>query len=116
MAELVRMHICEELDNTWAWVAPGQERHQAAATGTLEVAEGAPNVDEGDHDVSAPVQAPQLPTAGPARTMAQRLARLEEDVHRMRGALGEQREIPYQRRTKRRTGDTSTSAPQQPDP
>nr|GEX57947.1 hypothetical protein [Tanacetum cinerariifolium] len=33
------------------------------------------------------------PAAGPARTMAQRVARLEEDVHGMRGALGEQREV-----------------------
>ncbi|GKE18631.1 hypothetical protein Tco_1426208, partial [Tanacetum coccineum] len=32
------------------------------------------------------------PTAGPAKTMAQKLARLEEDVHGIRGALGEQRE------------------------
>ncbi|GKG58683.1 hypothetical protein Tco_0594453, partial [Tanacetum coccineum] len=40
MAELVRRQICEELDNTWAWVAPGPERQQAAATGALEVVEG----------------------------------------------------------------------------
>ncbi|GKE87065.1 hypothetical protein Tco_1564540, partial [Tanacetum coccineum] len=71
MAKLVRLQICEELDNTWAWVAPGPERQQVATTGALEVAEGAPDVDEGDQPVLAPVQAPQPPPAtGPARTMA----------------------------------------------
>ncbi|GJW80725.1 hypothetical protein Tco_0144700, partial [Tanacetum coccineum] len=62
---------------------------------------------------------------------AQRLARVEEDVHEIRGALGEHREagvrytsyadfqILYVRRTKRRTDDVSTSTTQQdeqPDP
>ncbi|GKA60554.1 hypothetical protein Tco_0759961 [Tanacetum coccineum] len=30
--ELVRLHICERLDDTWAWVAPGPERQPNAAT------------------------------------------------------------------------------------
>ncbi|GJZ57462.1 hypothetical protein Tco_0612956 [Tanacetum coccineum] len=126
-----------------------------AVTGALEATEGAPDVDEGEKVVPAPVQAPQPPPAtGPARTMAQRLGRLEEDVHVLQGALGEQREvldnitrdffrfttwtvigllrmmdqagvtyssyadfqIPYVRRTRRRTDDAITSVPQQPDP
>ncbi|GJV80177.1 hypothetical protein Tco_1516047 [Tanacetum coccineum] len=66
--------ICEEPDDTWAWVAPGPERQQVVTTGALE--------------------APQpLPAARPVRTMAQRLVRLEEDVHGLRGALGEEREV-----------------------
>ncbi|GKD47330.1 hypothetical protein Tco_1271975, partial [Tanacetum coccineum] len=74
MAELVRLQICEELDDTWAWVAPGPKRQQVAAAGALEVAVGAPDVDEGDQAIPAPVQAPQPPpTAGPARNMKQRL-------------------------------------------
>ncbi|GJX28596.1 hypothetical protein Tco_0236675, partial [Tanacetum coccineum] len=119
--------IYEELDDTWAWVALRPERQQVAATSALEVAEGAPDVDEG---------------------------RLEEDIHGLRGALGEQREvldnmardfsrfttwavtrlprmmdqaevrytsysdyhISYVRRARRRTDDASTSTPQQPDP
>ncbi|GJX00836.1 hypothetical protein Tco_0184749 [Tanacetum coccineum] len=127
MAELVRLQICEEIDDTWAWVASGPERQQVAAAGTREVAEDAPIVDKG---------------------------RLEEDVHGLRGALGEQREvldsmacnfsrfttwtvtglswmmdqagvkytsyadfqISYVRRTKHRTDDASTSTPQHPDP
>ncbi|GKD24444.1 hypothetical protein Tco_1230658 [Tanacetum coccineum] len=51
--------------------------------------------DEGAPAIPAPVQAPQLPphVAEPAQTMAQRLPRVEEDVHEIRGELGEQREI-----------------------
>ncbi|GJY69654.1 hypothetical protein Tco_0472636 [Tanacetum coccineum] len=64
------------------------------AVGALEVAEDAPDVDEGDQAVSAPVQVPQPSLAtGPARTMTHRIARLEEDMHEMRGTLGEQREV-----------------------
>ncbi|GKD66562.1 hypothetical protein Tco_1308670 [Tanacetum coccineum] len=108
---------------------PLPKLEEVAAAGALEVAEGAPDVDEGDQAVSAPIQAPQPPpAAGPARTMAHRLGRLEEDVHGSRVALGEHREagvrytsysdyqIPHVRRTRRRTDDASTSAPQQPDP
>ncbi|GKB52334.1 hypothetical protein Tco_0903087 [Tanacetum coccineum] len=40
----------------------------------------------------APVHAPPPPPA-PARTMPQRMARLEEDVHEIRGALTEQHEV-----------------------
>ncbi|GJX15076.1 hypothetical protein Tco_0206834 [Tanacetum coccineum] len=65
MAELVRLQICEKLDDTWAWVAPRPERQQVAATGALEVAEGAFDINKG---------------------------RLEDDVHGLRGVLGEQRE------------------------
>nr|GEV70250.1 hypothetical protein [Tanacetum cinerariifolium] len=122
--------------------------------GAPKVAKGAPDVVEGDQPIPALVQAPQPLAARPARTMAQRLAMLEENVHEMRRTLGEQREvldsmacnfsrfttwtvtrlsqmmdqagvrytsysyyhIPYVRRTRRRTDDTITSVPQQPDP
>ncbi|GKF11254.1 hypothetical protein Tco_0049180 [Tanacetum coccineum] len=125
------------------------------AVGTPVVAEDALVLDEGALAVLEPAQVPQAPpTAGPARIMEQRLSRLEEDVHGIRGALGEKREvlesmaqdfsrfttwtvtrllrmmdqarvrytrysdyhIPYVRRTRHRTDDASTSAPQQPDP
>ncbi|GJS95230.1 hypothetical protein Tco_0802198 [Tanacetum coccineum] len=62
--------ICEELDDTWAWVASGLDRQQDATVGASEVAEGAPDVNEGDQAIPAPVQAPQPLAAGPARTMA----------------------------------------------
>ncbi|GKC72241.1 hypothetical protein Tco_1118124 [Tanacetum coccineum] len=56
-----------------------------------EIAEGAPNVVEGDQAVPTPVQEPQPPPA--ARTISQRLARLEEDVHGIHVSLGEQHEV-----------------------
>nr|GEX40399.1 hypothetical protein [Tanacetum cinerariifolium] len=95
VARLVRLQIYVELDDTWAWVASGPERQQVAMTGALEAAKDAPVADEGASAVPALVQAPQPspPTAGLAKTMAQRLARVEEDVHEIRGALGEQREV-----------------------
>ncbi|GJR77361.1 hypothetical protein Tco_0089726 [Tanacetum coccineum] len=65
MAELVsEVVICVEIDDTWAWVALGPERQPDAAVGALGVAQDAP-----------------------------RMARLEEDVHEIRGALTEQREV-----------------------
>ncbi|GKD87439.1 hypothetical protein Tco_1358593 [Tanacetum coccineum] len=87
MVVLVRLQICEELDDTWAWVAPRPERQPDATIGTLEVAKGA-------QAGPAPVQAPQPPpVAVPAWSLPQRVARLEEEVHGIQGALGEQREV-----------------------
>ncbi|GKB38922.1 hypothetical protein Tco_0883864 [Tanacetum coccineum] len=92
MAELVRLQICEQLDDTWAWVAMGPERQPDAAAGAPRVAQDAPVIDEGGQADPAPVQAPPPPPAA-ARTMPQRMARLEEDVHEIRGTLAEQREV-----------------------
>ncbi|GKE47374.1 hypothetical protein Tco_1478632 [Tanacetum coccineum] len=47
-AMLVRLQICKELDDTWAWVAPRPEKRQVATTGALEVTKGDLDVDEGD--------------------------------------------------------------------
>ncbi|GKE36097.1 hypothetical protein Tco_1455419 [Tanacetum coccineum] len=130
----IRGSICEEIDDIWAWVALRPERQPDAATGSHEAAKDALVVDEGALVVPTPVQAPQPPTV--ARTMAQRLGRLEEDIHQIRKALGKQREmmsqagfmytsyadfhIPYKRHTRHRTDDASTSTAQQdeqqPDP
>ncbi|GKC60188.1 hypothetical protein Tco_1087786 [Tanacetum coccineum] len=52
MAELVRLQICVDLDDTWAWVAPGPERQPDAAIGAPEDAHIA---DEGAPAVPAPV-------------------------------------------------------------
>ncbi|GJX58996.1 hypothetical protein Tco_0290386 [Tanacetum coccineum] len=70
--EQQKVNICEQLDDTWAWVAMGPERQPDAAAGAPAVAEDAPAVDEGDQAVPAPVQAPQQPPPPPpaaARTM-----------------------------------------------
>ncbi|GJZ63232.1 hypothetical protein Tco_0619653, partial [Tanacetum coccineum] len=68
MAKLVRLQICEQLDDTWAWVAMGPERQPDAASGALGVAQDAPVIDEGGQADSAPVQEPPPPPAT-ARTM-----------------------------------------------
>ncbi|GJZ68560.1 reverse transcriptase domain-containing protein [Tanacetum coccineum] len=93
MAELVRLQICKQLDDTWAWVAMGPDRQPDATAGAPRVAQDAPIVDEGGQADPAPVQAvPPLPPVA-ARTMPQRMARLEEDVHEIRWTLAEQREV-----------------------
>ncbi|GKD60128.1 hypothetical protein Tco_1297637 [Tanacetum coccineum] len=63
-----------------------------ATAGAPRAVEDAPTVDEGDQAFLAPVQAP-LPPPAAAKTMPQRMDRLEEDVHKIRGALAEQREV-----------------------
>ncbi|GJT57034.1 hypothetical protein Tco_0992088 [Tanacetum coccineum] len=59
IGELVRLLICDQIDDTWAWVALGPERQPDAMASALEAAEDAPAVDEGDQAVLAPLQAPQ---------------------------------------------------------
>ncbi|GKA82471.1 hypothetical protein Tco_0789219, partial [Tanacetum coccineum] len=63
--ELGRLNICSRFGDTWAWVAPGPERQQAAAAGAPGAAEDAPAADEGAQAVPAPVQAPQPPPPAP---------------------------------------------------
>ncbi|GJV33368.1 hypothetical protein Tco_1393768 [Tanacetum coccineum] len=76
MAKLVRLHISVQFDDTWAWVAIGPERQSLM----LWLADPTP--------IHAPPPPPAL-----ARIIPQRMARLEEDVHKIRGVLTEQREI-----------------------
>ncbi|GJY85351.1 retrovirus-related pol polyprotein from transposon TNT 1-94 [Tanacetum coccineum] len=80
-------------DDTWAWVAMRPERQPDAAAGAPRMAQDAPVIDEGGQADPAPVQAPPPPPPAAARTMPQRMARLEEDVHEIRGMLAEQREV-----------------------
>ncbi|GJX21161.1 hypothetical protein Tco_0223838 [Tanacetum coccineum] len=61
MAELVRLQIYVEIDDTWAWVALGEERHPDATAGTPGAVEDAFVDDERGQAVLAPVQAPQPP-------------------------------------------------------
>ncbi|GJY43718.1 hypothetical protein Tco_0431931 [Tanacetum coccineum] len=90
MAELVRLHICAQFDDTWDWVAMGPEKQPDVAVGAPAISEDAPAVDEGDQAVPTPVQAPQQPPLPPAaaRTIPQRLGRLEEDVQGLRRDVG----------------------------
>ncbi|GJX03828.1 hypothetical protein Tco_0189744 [Tanacetum coccineum] len=68
MAELVRLQICIEIDDTWAWVAIRPERQPDITVGAPGVAQDAPTIDEGDQAILAPVQAPPPPPAA-SRTM-----------------------------------------------
>nr|GEW53778.1 hypothetical protein [Tanacetum cinerariifolium] len=63
MGELVRLEIYKQLDDTWAWVAIGLERQPDTTADALEAAEDAPTDDQ------------------------------DEDVHEIREALAEQREV-----------------------
>ncbi|GJQ99445.1 hypothetical protein Tco_0522430 [Tanacetum coccineum] len=83
MAELVRLQISVEHDNTWAWVAMGPERQPDASAGALANAEDAPIIDEGGQADPTPVQAPQQPPSpppAPARTIPQSVRDIKEDV------------------------------------
>ncbi|GJV51079.1 hypothetical protein Tco_1446820 [Tanacetum coccineum] len=53
--ELSRLNICLRYDDTWAWVALGPERQQAAAAGAPAATKGVSIADEGAQAVPAPV-------------------------------------------------------------
>ncbi|GKB08374.1 hypothetical protein Tco_0836658 [Tanacetum coccineum] len=92
--QFVARLICEELDDTWAWVALGPKRQHDIIVSAPEVAGGALVVDEGALAILAPVQAPHPPPAvAQTRTMPQRMARLKEEVHGIRESLAEQLEV-----------------------
>ncbi|GKE69818.1 hypothetical protein Tco_1527890 [Tanacetum coccineum] len=92
-------------------MAPGPERQRIAAAGAPKAAEDAPVADEGALAVPAPVQAPQPPPPAvrPARTMAQRLARMMSQAG-VRYTSYADFQIPYVRRT----AGLTVPAPPQP--
>ncbi|GKF37758.1 hypothetical protein Tco_0114516, partial [Tanacetum coccineum] len=55
MAELVRLQICVQLDDTWAWVAMGPERQPVVTASAPADAEDISIVDEGGQVDLAPV-------------------------------------------------------------
>ncbi|GKD67792.1 hypothetical protein Tco_1321882 [Tanacetum coccineum] len=124
MGKLVKLNICMEIGDDWAWVAPGPKRQPNAAASAPRAAKDAPAVDEGNQAIPAPVQAPSPPLAA-ARTMTQWMAKLEEDTRFLGGITRildstrasytplSETHVPYQRRVKRRTDGASTSAAQQ---
>ncbi|GKF41958.1 hypothetical protein Tco_0125300, partial [Tanacetum coccineum] len=83
MAELVRLQIYEEIDDTWAWVAPGPERQPDATAGAHGAAEDAPAIDEGAQADLPLMHAPQPPPT-PDKTMPQRVGRLEDEIQGLR--------------------------------
>ncbi|GJT32084.1 zf-CCHC domain-containing protein [Tanacetum coccineum] len=86
--KLGRLNIYSRYDDTWAWVASGPERQQAATAGTPAAAEGAPIADEGAQAVPASLQAPQpSPPAPQPQTMSQRIDRIEEEMRELRQSV-----------------------------
>nr|GEZ08978.1 hypothetical protein [Tanacetum cinerariifolium] len=85
--------ICKKIDDTWAWVASGPEMQPDAAISAPEAIEDAFVIDEGASAVPATMQAPQPPPPPAARTLPQRMARLEEDAHKIHWVLAKQREM-----------------------
>ncbi|GKC22754.1 hypothetical protein Tco_1024904 [Tanacetum coccineum] len=69
MGELVKLNICIEIGDDWAWVAPRPKRHPDVADGAPGAAEDAPAVDEGVEADPTPIQAPQPSPPPAARTM-----------------------------------------------
>ncbi|GKD51881.1 hypothetical protein Tco_1280857 [Tanacetum coccineum] len=86
MGRLVKLNICMEIGDDWAWVAPGPERQPDVAAGATRADDDAPTVYEGAQADPAPVQAPLPPPPPPAawRTMPQRLGRIEEEMQGLR--------------------------------
>ncbi|GJY97329.1 hypothetical protein Tco_0514239 [Tanacetum coccineum] len=136
MAELVRMQICTQFDDTWAWVAMGPERQPDATAGALAIAEDAPVVDEGDQTVLTPGLRRDV---GSLRGLVERSitdqGRLSTWMMTCMTQLMDASGLTYQafnqtfrgssplafqRRTRQRTDGASTSTaqqdPQQPDP
>ncbi|GJR11469.1 hypothetical protein Tco_0794121, partial [Tanacetum coccineum] len=106
--ELDRLNICARFGDTWAWVAPGVKRQQAAMASAPGAAEGAPVADEGTQAVPAPLQAPYSPPPAPQpRTMSQ-IDRLKEEA--FDSALVGSSRLSYKRHVRPRIGDANTSA------
>ncbi|GKE32705.1 hypothetical protein Tco_1452027, partial [Tanacetum coccineum] len=117
MTELVRLQICAQFDDTWAWVAMGPERQPVATAGVPAVAEDVLIIDEGGQTDLAPEQAPQQPpppSLAAARTIPQRHSTgLSEGAHPQHSRDGPDRglakpALPQHSRTcGTRTQDTS---------
>nr|GEX37783.1 hypothetical protein [Tanacetum cinerariifolium] len=79
--KLERLNICSRHNDTWAWVAQGPERQQAATAGAPTATEGAPAAGDGAQAIPAPVQVPQPPPPTPQpRTMSQMIDRIKEEM------------------------------------
>ncbi|GJT53683.1 hypothetical protein Tco_0988737 [Tanacetum coccineum] len=90
-------------DDTWARVAMGLERQPNVAASALVVAEDASVVDEGDQAIPAPMQAPQQPPP-PLLMEASR-----QTYQAFDGTFQGSSPRTFQRRTRQRTGEASTS-------
>ncbi|GJX97530.1 hypothetical protein Tco_0353328 [Tanacetum coccineum] len=104
--ELGRLSICERIGDMWAWVSPGPKRQLNTAAGALGAAEDAPAVDKGCQANPAPAFATWMVSC-----ITQLMDASGRTYHAFDSTLIGSSRLPYQRRTRRRTGDASTSAP-----
>ncbi|GJW00888.1 hypothetical protein Tco_1556139 [Tanacetum coccineum] len=139
MGELVKLNICMEIGDEWAWVASGPKRQQVVASGSLEVVEDAPTVDEGAQADLAPIQEEIQGLRRDVRCLRRLVERSMTDQGRVStwmisymtqlmeasgktyqafdGTFRGSSPAIFERRTRRRTSETSTfAAPQQLDP
>ncbi|GJX15738.1 hypothetical protein Tco_0216570, partial [Tanacetum coccineum] len=78
--ELRRLHICTRYGDTWAWVAQGPERQQAATASAQEDDEAGQAAKEVAPEIPAPAHAPPPPPPAPQpHTMSHRIERVEEE-------------------------------------
>ncbi|GKB54220.1 hypothetical protein Tco_0904973 [Tanacetum coccineum] len=127
MAELVRLQICEQLDDTWAWVALGPERQPDVVAGAPTVVEDAPAADKGDqaevHGLRRDVRTLRglversMTDQGRFSTwmmlcMAQLTDASGLTYQALDGTFRGSSPAAFQRRTRQRTGEASTSAAQ----
>ncbi|GKB45820.1 hypothetical protein Tco_0896573 [Tanacetum coccineum] len=63
--ELRRLNIYTKFGDTWAWVAQGPERQQAAVAGAHKADNAGPEVEEGAQEIPAPAQVPPPPSPTP---------------------------------------------------
>ncbi|GJZ91124.1 hypothetical protein Tco_0663051 [Tanacetum coccineum] len=89
--KLARLNICGRFGDTWAWVASRPERPQGVSADAPKADEDAPDAAKGGQADLTPAQAPPPPP--PPRILSQRIARLEEEIREIRGALDGHREV-----------------------
>ncbi|GKD90883.1 hypothetical protein Tco_1366390, partial [Tanacetum coccineum] len=133
---LGRLNIYLRFGDTWAWVAPGPESQQVAAAGAHKAGEAGPAVDEGAqeeemrnlrHDIVGLRGVVESFTTEQSRVstwliscMTQLMDASGHTYQAFDSTLIGSLQMPYQRRGRPRTSDTSTSAAphidDQPDP
>nr|GFA17687.1 hypothetical protein [Tanacetum cinerariifolium] len=113
-AKLMRLQLCIELDDTWSWVAPRPYRQPDVAAGAPEAAKDGPIADE-ERDIG------QYGSRFLLILYLDSCWTLTDDESGwFRYTSFVDFQIPYERRTRRKTNGASTSTahrdPQQPDP
>nr|GEW79526.1 hypothetical protein [Tanacetum cinerariifolium] len=105
--ELRRLKIYTWYDDTWAWVAPGLERQQAATVGAHEGDKGGSTVEKAAQDITIPVQDPNHLHLLLRPGLCHKRSRGSRRRCAFDSTLVGSSRMPYQRRIKPRTGSES---------